>query len=233
MSARTSPPASSQPPSPPTFAASEKISHKKGAGKKVKKLGNNQYTKNRDLSTQPVTSSPQSKRRQLANHTQALDSGEEQTMVNGGDSKHSPGAHENGSGSGNGTGNGKGPGKFGRGKGKAGMNGHARLDEPVERTFVNMKRSMDGMMAFMQRHQVDMAGDRTPPGSDTALPRVNVEDASLVGGAVQPPATTASESAAQAIPPEERPFDELSSMQMADVIARNIANWHTLYGHHA
>ena len=184
----------------------------------MKKLGNNQYTKNRDFSSQPQISSPHSKKRQTANIIHAPDSGEEHGAVNGGDSKTSPGTHENGSG--------KGPGKATKGKGKAGLNnGHVKPDEPVERTFVNMKRSMDGMMAFMQRHQIDMAGDRTPPGSDSSHQSRANADSSL---AVQPAETPTS-----APVRDERPFAALSSMEMADVLARNITKWHTLYGHYA
>jgi len=231
--AKISPPASSQPPSPPTFAVPEKVSHKKGAGKKVKKLGNNQYTKPRDPSTQPPPSSPHNKKRPLANHPQAADSGEEQGAVTGGgDAKLSPGAHDNGNGNAAGIGRAGGPGRFAKGKGKTGLNNgpHARHhpnnnnDEPVERTFANMKRSMDGMMAFMQRHQVDMAaggGDRTPPDDVAAAARGSSRDGVVRKGQEQ-----------EREQEQGRPFAELSSMEMADVVARSITKWNALYAQH-
>ncbi|KAK4544773.1 hypothetical protein LTR36_004022 [Oleoguttula mirabilis] len=223
-SARTSPPPSSQPPSPPTFiaTATDKIPQKKGPGKKTKKLGNNQYTKNRDLSSLALLSSPHSKKRQLANHNGGASSGDEQ-MPNGdanptntANSKNSPG-HENG-----GTIVVKGVGKFaGKGKNKAGINGHAPAAQTAQdMSIFEMKRQMDAMTVYMQRAQVEMAGDRTPPGSDLMASRFHPDVAvlaGLAGGAVQAPDAAAATA--------ERPFDELSSMEMADHIQRRIAGF--------
>lgn len=213
-SARTSPPPSSQPPSPPSFAAPGKLSHKKGAGKKIKKLGNNQYTRVREQSSQPVNSSPHTKKRQLAN--QGHSSGDEQ-MANG-DAQTSNGASK-GSPGGNEVGNGK-PGKLtGKGKNKP-ANGVKQGDELAERTIPNMKRAVDGMLGWIQAQQLDMAGVLTPPGSNPSVPKVNVEDVSgLVGGAVQPPGMAGVEAM------DGRPFGELSSMEQADVLTRKLARW--------
>jgi len=70
----------------------------------------------------------------------------------------------------------------------------------------------------MQRAQIDMAGDKTPPGSDAL--GVNAGHAALAGlngGAVLSPG-------------RDRPFVELSSMEMADELSRNIVRWKQLHG---
>ncbi|KAK5113010.1 hypothetical protein LTR85_011032 [Meristemomyces frigidus] len=228
-SARTSPPPSSQPPSPPTFIAPDKIPQKKGPGKKTKKLGNNQYTKNRDFSNLALLSSPHSKKRQLVNNQGGASSGDEQmpngdthpTNTSNSTNKNSPG-HENGA-----TVVAKGVGKFaGKGKHKAGLNGHPPTAQTAQEMSIHdMNRQMDAMAMCMQRAQVEMAGDRTPPGSDMMASRFHPDVAALAGlagGAVQAPdaATGAS---------EERPFEELSSMEMADRVQRNIRKWKTKY----
>lgn len=219
-SAITSPLPSSQPPSPPTLAASEKIPQKKGPGKKTKKLGNNQYTKNRDLSNPAVISSPHGKKRQLANN-QGLSSGDEQmpngdphpTNTSNSTTKNSPG-HENGTG--------KGVGKFGKGKHK-GVNGHG-AQEPRDMSIAEMARTMDGMTTFMRRAQIESAGDRTPPGSDA--PSRNTEGAALAiaGVVVQSPDAVA------ILPATEKPFEDMTAMEMADVVQRNIEKWKLKYG---
>lgn len=228
-SARTSPPPSSQPPTPPMFSAPDKVSHKKGPGKKTKKLGNNQYTKNRDMSNLGLLSSPHSKKRHLANNQGGASSGDEQmpngdshpTNTSNSTSKNSPG-HENGV-----TTASKGASKFaGKGKNKAGANGHAPAAQTAqEMTIPEMKRQMDAMVMIMQRAQVEMAGDRTPPGRDLMASRFPPDVsalAGLAGGAVQAPD-------AAVITTAETPFDELSSMEMADRLQRTISGWMAQY----
>jgi hypothetical protein len=211
-SAKTSPPPSSQPPSPPSTAAPEKAPPKRGPGKKTKKLGNNQYTKMREASNQPATSSPHMKKRQLNNG--AASSGDEQ-LPNGGDSSNpttSNGTNKNSPGQENGPT--KGPGKFG--KGKKLLNGHKQQpDEPMEMSLPNMKRVMDGMAVFMQRAQVEMAGDRTPPGGEVAV-SVQSTESTVVGGVGDI---------------TEKPFAEMSSMEMAVVLERHIEVWNRRFAH--
>lgn len=199
-SARTSPPPSSLPPSPPPPIPAEKPAPKKGPGKKTKKLGNNQYTKARDLANQAAASSPHSKKRQTANN-HGGSSGDEQ-LANG-DSKVSPGREPV---------SGKG-GKLGKGKHKA-ANGHTPAQEPRELTVHEMERRVDLMSTYMQRAQIEMAGDRTPPATDASL-------AGMAGGAVQAPSSAGV---------GEKGFEELSSMEQADALQRGIMKWKQLYG---
>ena len=166
-SAKVSPPPSSQPPSPPVFTVPEKLAPKRGPGKKTKKLGNNQYTKNRDLASHhSLISSPHSKKRPLAN-THGISSGDEPllngdshpTNTSNSTNKNSPG-RENG-------GPVKAVGKFGKGKSKA-ANGHPPVQSPQDMSIADMKRHMDAMRLYMQRAQLDMANHGSHVSSDVA-----------------------------------------------------------------
>ncbi|KAK3722948.1 Histone deacetylase complex subunit [Vermiconidia calcicola] len=217
-SARTSPPPSPQPGSPPADAVPGKVSHKKGAGKKVKKLGNNQYTnKNRDVVNVTSAPSPHGKKRNLANN-HGISSGDEQ-LANG-ESHAANGSNGAGKSSPDHTVGGKG--KFGKGKNKAVNGNGTKHDEPAELTLPNMKRRMEAMTAFIARAQLELAGDRTPSGTNG--PAVSVEHVALVGGAVQPPRALPKDAAAG--PAGDKMFEELSAMEMADEVSRSITNWH-------
>lgn len=221
-STRTSPPPSSQPTSPPSHNGPEKVSHKKGAGKKTKKLGNNQYTRNKDA----AASSPHGKKRNELNN-QGASSGDEQ-LANG-DSHHS-------NTSANAT-NKNSPdhvvapkAKFGKGKGKAVNGNGGKHEEPAELTLANMKRGMDAMAAFITRAQLDIAGDRTPSGSN--VPKLAAENASLdglAGGAVQPASIATSQPSAGSA--NGKKFEEMTAMEMADVVSRSITSWHGQFAH--
>ena len=214
VSARTSPPPSSQPGSPSADAVPGKVSHKKGAGKKVKKLGNNQYTnKNRDLPNATSAPSPHGRKKNLANN-HGTSSGDEQ-LANG-DSHAGNGSNRAGKSSPDHTVGVKG--KFGKGKNKAVNGNGTKHDEPAELTIPNMKRRMEAMTAFIARAQLELAGDRTPSGTNG--PAVSVEHAVLVGGAVQSPRALSKG------PAGDKMFEELSAMEMADEVSRSITNWH-------
>lgn len=232
-----SPPPSSQPASPQHQSAQpEKVSHKKGAGKKVKKLGNNQYTKLREQGLMP--SSPHSKKRQLATKDShgAASSGDEQvgaaatngreTHTSNSTSKNSP-DHPNGNGA-----EGKvkgGPGKFGKGK-KGAVNGVSGLRNGDvvngERTLASMGRSMEAMARSVTAAQVEMAGAWTPQR----------------GGPVQPPgepdgglekgreANGGTRKLSEGMPLLEVPKGS-TAMEMADVVSRNIIEWQRRFGH--
>ncbi|KAI7525261.1 hypothetical protein KC331_g17641 [Hortaea werneckii] len=105
----------------------------------------------------------------------------------------------------------------GKGKNKA-ANGHASAQEPKELTVQEMERVIDRMSLYMQQKQIEMAGDRTPPAADAGVP-------GIPGGAVQPPTSVAAGD-------DERPFDELNSMEQADHIQRSIMKWKALFGAH-
>nr|POF07052.1 hypothetical protein CFP56_31676 [Quercus suber] len=226
------PPDSSQPPSPqPLNAPSENVSHKKSTGgKKVKKLGNNQYTKNRGGDQVPA-SSPHGRKR-LLHHTLA-DSGDEQSVANGetsvGGAKDKASPAVGASTESNIT-NGVGR-KVGKGK-RTNLNGwHAarqqqqQADEPVELTYTNMKRSLDGMLAFIQRQQFESNIGKLESGSSedvtSADDTINAEGPSPgSGGLVQSPPSV-----------EGKPFEALTSTEMAEVISRRVEAWTGKYGH--
>ncbi|KAF2770625.1 hypothetical protein EJ03DRAFT_326248 [Teratosphaeria nubilosa] len=211
---KPSPLPSSQPGSPPTQAAPTK----KPIGKKIKKLGNNQYTKYRDLANQHSTSSPQSKKKQLAGNASSGDEHAPNAGANGstsnGPSKNSPGHEAVPSKS-----------KLGKGRSKL-VNGHGKgqTDEPVEMSINNMKRALEHMAGFMQRAQVDMAGDRTPPNGE--LGRIGSDE--IMGMGTSPDDST---SASTATGNGEKGFAEMNSMEMAVVIERNIEAWNRRFGH--
>lgn len=228
-SARASPPPSSQPPSPPAHTAPEKVSHKKGAGKKVKKLGNNQYTKLREQGLPTTSSSPHSKKRPLAKDSGGtLSSGDEQlpngeTHTSNSTSKNSP-DHLTGS---NGV-NGK-P-KFGKGKKINGANGvshkagAAGWTENGERTLASMSRSIDAMARSIAAAQLEMAGSWTPPVQK--------------GGAVQAPGPTSEPvggldgaGGEGGVWVEGKVGDGVSAMDMADLVSRGIHEWQARFGH--
>ncbi|RMY68417.1 hypothetical protein D0863_07124 [Hortaea werneckii] len=107
----------------------------------------------------------------------------------------------------------------GKGKGKNKVaNGHASAQEPKELTVQEMERVIDRMSLYMQQKQIEMAGDHTPPTADAGVP-------GMPGGAVQPPTSVATRD-------DERPFDELNSMEQADHIQRSIMKWKALFGAH-
>lgn len=164
-----SPPPSSQPESPPP-ATQEKISNKKVAGRKVKRLGNNQYTKHRGeapTSAGNGISSPHSKKRGNNSHTS---SGDEHALTNGnGDGNITstpdlplPLVTSNG----NGTTNGKGGGRWGKGKKNALLNGAAKPTEPAELTIPGMAKNLDFMIMFIHRARSEVAADRARLGSE-------------------------------------------------------------------
>lgn len=202
------PPPSSQPPSPPAVV---QPAIRKGPGKKTKRLGTNQYTKNRDLIQPNITSSPH-RRKGLVKEAQGASSSDEplingeshQTNTSNSTTKTSPGIITEQVGI---------KGKLGRGKGKA-VNGngirHTAAEE--ERTIVNMSKTLDGMMAFIAKTQVEMAGEKMPASGNAA----NQLDVGLV---------------LQGVPElPGHPFEELSSREMMDVMTRGITQWQAQYG---
>ena len=231
-STRPSPPASSQPASPPAQAAPEKVSHKKGAGKKVKKLGNNQYTKLREQGITP--SSPHSKKRQLAKDA-TVSSGDEQHAGNGethtsnSTSKNSP-DHVPPTNGVNGHAGGK---KFGKGK-KGGVNGGPNGAshkagagalwglENGERTLASMSRGIEAMARSVAAAQVEMAGSWTPNGQHG--------NGNGKGGPVQAP-TSEPMGAGGGLSGDSKVPDDLSAMEMADLVSREIHEWQTRFGH--
>jgi hypothetical protein len=217
-SAKTSPPPSSQPGSPRASNAPDKVPPKKGPGKKMKKLGNNQYTnKSRDT----AASSPHGRKRNGA----GASSGEEN--ITNGETAHLP----------NGAGKGSpehsvGPkGKFGKGKNKA-VNG-VKLEDPADLTVAAMKRRMELMAAFISKAQMETAGgDKTPLGS---VGTGNGE----VGFAVQPPTPVVEKGDPASVgggngaleSENGKKFEEMSAMEMADVVSRSINGWHQRFDH--
>jgi hypothetical protein len=107
-------------------------------------------------------------------------------------------------------------GKFAKGKHKLlnGLTNHGKQSQPVDIQDLpvsEMERRLDAMSAFMARTQVELAasvsigeGEVTPPGG------TNGGVAAGGGG--------------------QKAFEEMSSMEMADVLSREIERWKTLYG---
>lgn len=125
-------------------------------GKKVKKLGNNQYTRSRGDSA--AASSPHGRKRLL--HSGGTSSGDEQAPGSDGNGMNPsgmPSAHEGPISNGGG-----GRGRWGKSKrGGINSNGYRNItSEPMERTIPNMARNLDGMIAFIQRAQLEVAEDR-------------------------------------------------------------------------
>jgi hypothetical protein len=162
-----SPPLSSQPESPPP-AMQEKQSNKKVAGRKVKRLGNNQYTKHRGeapTSAGNGISSPHSKKRGNNSHTS---SGDEHALTNGNGESNSTSTPDLPlpSVTSNGNGNGKGGGRWGKGKKNALLNGAAKTTEPAELTIPGMAKNLDFMIMFIHRARSEVAADRARLGSE-------------------------------------------------------------------
>ncbi|QIW94778.1 hypothetical protein AMS68_000296 [Peltaster fructicola] len=186
-----SPPASSQPNSPSSFAAPEKtFPQRRAPGKKVKKLGNNQYTKNRV--EHAAASSPHNRKRLLTSG--GTSSGDEQAP-------HSDMAVPSGTPSAQ-----EGPvnGNVGKGrwaKGKK-LNGHAFrhiTSEPMEATIPNMARNLEGMMAYIQKSQLDHADDGLRGGGDGS-PTAGIS-----------------------------PADGTSAMELAEQLTKGIREWQERY----
>jgi hypothetical protein len=178
-------------------------------GKKMKKLGNNQYTKNRES----AAASPHGRKR----NTAGTSSGEE-NVTNGdnhllpnGASKDTP-DHIVGV-----------KGKFGKGKHKA-INGNGtKHEDPADMTIANMKRRVEAMTTFIAKAQMETAsGDRTPSGS-------NLELVGMAGGAVQAPGEIDGDGGDGVA--NGRKFEEMSAMEMADVVSRNLIGWQRKFGH--
>jgi hypothetical protein len=160
-----SPPPSSQPESPPP-ATQEKQSNKKVAGRKVKRLGNNQYTKHRGeapTSAGNGISSPHSKKRGNNSHTS---SGDEHALTNGNGESNSTSTPDLPQPSVTTNGNGKGGGRWGKGKKNALLNGAAKTTEPAELTIPGMAKNLDFMIMFIHRARSEVAADRARLGSE-------------------------------------------------------------------
>lgn len=95
--------------------------------------------------------------------------------------------------------------------------------EEIERTFTNMQAVLKNMAAFVTKEQDEMtsngAGEKSP---------MRPEDPGLLapGGAVQ-----VSTSAASVTSTDEKRFEDLSSVEMAEKLQRGIENWQRTWGH--
>jgi len=153
----------------------------------VKRLGNNQYTKHRD-GVAVGTASPHSKKRLLAHAGSVNSSGDETPQTNGDNNGTTSTPAVEGPAAPHTNGNGKG--KWGKGKKNAlaaaaanaanGTNGVANGAGTAERalTLPGMNRTLEGMMGFIQRAQLEAASDRarllgsgdtTPEGGGSAM----------------------------------------------------------------
>lgn len=188
-----SPPLSSRANSPSSFVAPDKPAFKRAVSKKVKKLGNNQHTKNRADSA-AAASSPHGRKRLL--QSGGMSSGDEQTPGSEGpNASGTPSMHE-------GTiSNGVSRGRWGKSKrGGWHANGVRNItSEPMERTIPNMARNLDGMMAFIQRAQLDVAEDQARVVGQTTSTGSMLSNEILV--------------------------DSKTAMDLADQLTREIRDW--------
>lgn len=228
-SAHTSPPLPSSQPNSPPPGGPERVSHKKGASKKLKKLGNNQYTKGRN----ETAASPQPPRKR-PHGSPSGDDAPSTTSANGdgATSKPSPPAASTPSVTVTTTENvaSRGGGKFGRGKkgagGAGGMtNGNGlrggQAGEEVERTFANMKAALETMSRWVARQQVDLPGSSGGGAAAAA-------GAAPPGGVVEGSETDAGAAAAAVA---AKKFEELSSAEMAVQLQKGIATWQAQWSH--
>jgi hypothetical protein len=204
---QASPPPSSQPESPPPTTTQEKLSSKKVAGRKVKRLGNNQYTKHRGEAPTSAgngngISSPHSKKRTNTSHTS---SGDEHALTNGNGNAESNStstpdlplpaisATSNGNPTTATNGTGKGTGRWGKGKKNALLNGSLKATEPAELTIPGMAKNLDFMILFIHRAKSEVAADRARLGAERS--------------------------------PGERAEGELEAMELAEELMGGIREW--------
>ncbi|KAK5109866.1 hypothetical protein LTR62_006473 [Meristemomyces frigidus] len=192
-SARTSPPRSSQPPSPAPYPTSDALPQKKFPGKKVKKLGNNQYTKARELSGQLHAASPHSKKRNLvAGHTssgdeRAANGNSHATNTSNSTSKNSPGHQETIT---------RTSGKRSKAKNKH-LNGLAANKQPAsfdDMTIAEMNQVAENMRRLLQQDLADRAAGRKrlglDPDSDDPVPLPMMSGAAAVQAPLRTTTTT-------------------------------------------
>lgn len=208
--ARQSSPVEPRPASPPTHPPPEKISHKKGGGKKVKRLGNNQYTnKNRDVSNVAPTSSPQPKKGDTAKDINGS-SGEEPMLNGSGHQSATNGTSKKSPERGNAV-----KGRFGRGKNK-GMNGVKHPPtEPAELTLAMMKHRMEAMAAFVAKAKAEEGGSHSAP-NDGAVDH-DLQTATSAGGAVHSPTDKPVNGGKR--------FEDLSASEMGLELSKSISSW--------
>lgn len=82
------------------------------------------------------------------------------------------------------------------------------------------------MSAFIARAQMELAGDKTPShelgsASPATLPG---------GGAVQPPTPVATSTPGLGLG-SGKAFEEMNALEMAEVVSKSIAGWHSQFDH--
>lgn len=196
-------PASSQPPSPPAVELPPpSSSHKRGGNRKPKRLGRNQYTKDRDLPIKGVES-PRLPRSNTGNNAS---SGEEPNATNGSshtsNPKNSPSSAQETATTGKGRGN--------RWKGKhskASANDSEGTKEKGDLTIKDMDKGTQFMLDFIGKHQ----GERIIQGRSLLFQRAErLGSRNLEQGS-------------------NKPFDQLSSTEMAEELMKQITTWRGEY----
>lgn len=113
------------------------------------------------------------------------------------------------------------------GGGESGRPSKPRYMNPHRVTMNEMRRRVAGILEFISRMQVDMAvnGERTTPPEPVAPAPADASAGTgdAGAGAVSAPAGSTEERA-------ERPFNELSSVEMMDALTRNLLKWQQEYG---
>ncbi|KAI9845068.1 MAG: hypothetical protein M1837_005072 [Sclerophora amabilis] len=203
------PPSSSQPQPgtpPPNIQASTSTPSNRKTGRppaRRGRVGRNQYTKDRD----PPDQSARDRDISL-NRSQSRDGFASEETTNG----------VNGMQNHHGT------------NGETAKVNKQKYTHPQRTTMNEMKRRVSAILEFISKTQVEMAGERTPPsaaaGAATSMVKNLAE--TLPGFSINGTSNGSEKSNSTDTP--EKPFNELSSLEMMDVLTRRLVLWQKDYG---
>ncbi|KZF23056.1 hypothetical protein L228DRAFT_142378 [Xylona heveae TC161] len=95
-----------------------------------------------------------------------------------------------------------------------------RYINPHRTTMNEMKRRVAGILEFISRTQVEMAGETTPPGGTSSTPSVVAQTTTVFQS--NGPLLTLNGA--------EKEFGDLNSLEMMDVLTRKLVLWQKEYG---
>lgn len=94
-------------------------------------------------------------------------------------------------------------------------------------SMTDMKRKAHAMLDYISRTQVEMAGEVTPPNDDSRRPSDNLMPPAAVGptstSGQKPPEVNGAEAGSSTDAAKD--FKDLSSMEMMDVLTRDLVKW--------
>ncbi|KAI9762460.1 MAG: hypothetical protein M4579_000436 [Chaenotheca gracillima] len=117
----------------------------------------------------------------------------------------------------------------------AGKPSKPKYMHPQRTTMNEMKRRVAGILEFISKTQVEMAGERTPPSSTGAGAGPGSTAAaikSLAEGLIdaQHSGDKSQETSTSNTSSEDLPFEDLNSLQMMDVLTRKLVLWQKDFG---